>query len=79
MKQFEDTLMSIGRITDLCFSHCANNFRLRKLDSQEELCVHRCAGKFLKLAARSEPQFLEFIGGGALAALTPPPPPPPPE
>ena|SRR3989338_4633547 len=73
MKQFEETLLSIGRITELCFNKCTNNFRLRKLDTNEELCVERCASKYLKLGARSEPVFLEAIGGGALAALTAPP------
>jgi mitochondrial import inner membrane translocase subunit TIM9 len=68
-KQFEDHLLSVARMTEVCFRECAHNFRLRKLDDKEELCVNRCAAKFLRLAARSEALFLESIGGGALAAL----------
>lgn len=69
MKQFEETLMSVSRITELCFVQCAQNFRLRKLDNEEELCMHRCAAKYIKLGARAEPFFLEAIGGGAMAAI----------
>ncbi len=38
VKQAQTSAM---RLTEKCFSDCANNFRVRTLDSKEELCVNR--------------------------------------
>ncbi|GAM26015.1 hypothetical protein SAMD00019534_091900, partial [Acytostelium subglobosum LB1] len=43
--QMEEVMNTTFQITNHCFEACINNFRIRKLDNDEELCVYKCIEK----------------------------------
>ncbi|KYR01048.1 mitochondrial import inner membrane translocase subunit 9 [Tieghemostelium lacteum] len=40
--QVEQTMETTLDLTNKCFQACITNFRIRKLDDDEELCVYKC-------------------------------------
>eukprot|EP01104_Vermistella_antarctica_P010958 TRINITY_DN2989_c0_g1_i1.p7 TRINITY_DN2989_c0_g1~~TRINITY_DN2989_c0_g1_i1.p7 ORF type:complete len:109 (+),score=38.46 TRINITY_DN2989_c0_g1_i1:34-327(+) len=50
--QIKDTLRMYNNLVQKCFGDCVNNFRFKKLDEKEELCVYRCTEKYLKYQGR---------------------------
>ncbi|EFA81367.1 deoxyadenosine kinase [Heterostelium album PN500] len=48
--QMKEVINTTFQITNHCFEACINNFRLRKLDNDEELCVYKCIEKNEKFA-----------------------------
>ena len=42
----------IVELTDICFDSCIYNFRTRKLDPKEKLCIFTCSDKFYRVASR---------------------------
>eukprot|EP00008_Paramoeba_atlantica_P011789 CAMPEP_0201489604 /NCGR_PEP_ID=MMETSP0151_2-20130828/22934_1 /ASSEMBLY_ACC=CAM_ASM_000257 /TAXON_ID=200890 /ORGANISM="Paramoeba atlantica, Strain 621/1 / CCAP 1560/9" /LENGTH=99 /DNA_ID=CAMNT_0047875245 /DNA_START=80 /DNA_END=379 /DNA_ORIENTATION=+ len=50
--QISESIRLQNSLTSRCFSDCVQNFRQNSLTDKEELCVHRCVEKFLKLNSR---------------------------
>jgi import inner membrane translocase subunit TIM9 len=50
--QIKDSIRTFNSLTERCFNVCATNFKIRRLDQEEEECMHRCTDKFLRHAAR---------------------------
>jgi hypothetical protein len=46
----KDTLKVIGEMVGTCFDNCVYNFRTRKLDSKEKLCLYQCTDKYFRFA-----------------------------
>jgi len=51
--EVRESMRQYNVIADRCFSDCVVQFRTRKLDAKEELCVVRCTEKYLGLHTRS--------------------------
>ncbi|EGG15367.1 mitochondrial import inner membrane translocase subunit 9 [Cavenderia fasciculata] len=43
--QMKEAFKNVFMVTNQCFEACATNFRLRKLDNDEELCIYKCIDK----------------------------------
>jgi mitochondrial import inner membrane translocase subunit TIM9 len=43
----EDRLRMQNQLVEMCFSDCANNFRMSTLDKNETKCLNFCTDKFL--------------------------------
>ncbi|KAK8954309.1 Mitochondrial import inner membrane translocase subunit Tim9 [Platanthera zijinensis] len=52
-------------LVERCFDDCADSFRRKTLDKQEETCVRRCAEKFPKHSMRVDMRFAELNQGDA--------------
>ncbi|KAK7350300.1 hypothetical protein VNO77_08744 [Canavalia gladiata] len=48
--QFRDSLKMYNSLVERCFKDCVHTFYRKSLTKQEEICVHRCAQKFLRLS-----------------------------
>lgn len=59
-REGEDNLRMFNTMVEKCFSDCINDFRTRKMTSREELCVNRCAEKFLRHQQRVGKNLLEI-------------------
>eukprot|EP00808_Paulinella_micropora_P028671 g32885.t1 len=53
---FEMEIMATQRlltgVTEHCFSRCANSFRTKTLETQEQACITNCTLKFMKSMQR---------------------------
>jgi len=47
-----DSTISHNALVERCFDECILTFRARKLDDKEELCVLRCADKYVQVTQR---------------------------
>ncbi|XP_022915503.1 mitochondrial import inner membrane translocase subunit Tim10B [Onthophagus taurus] len=47
LKTFRDFLQLYNVMSDLCFSNCITTLNSRELNPEEELCVDRCASKYI--------------------------------
>merc|ERR1712216_938641 len=56
-QEMENDIKTYANITDTCFKTCANNFRLNRLDHQEEACVDHCTEKFIAALKRMKFRF----------------------
>lgn len=43
----------ISEMVDECFSTCIYNFRTRKIDPKEKLCLYQCTDKYFRHATKS--------------------------
>ncbi|KAF2072474.1 hypothetical protein CYY_006206 [Polysphondylium violaceum] len=43
--QINGSMEAALNITNKCFQACITNFRVRKLDDNEQLCVYKCVDK----------------------------------
>ena len=50
--QYKDFMRTFNTIVDRCFVDCVHNFRTKKLEEKEELCVFRCTEKYLKYSGK---------------------------
>ncbi|XP_055375096.1 mitochondrial import inner membrane translocase subunit Tim10B-like isoform X3 [Condylostylus longicornis] len=48
----KDFLQLYNKITELCFSHCADNFYSRTISVDETLCIDKCLQKFTRVNQR---------------------------
>ena len=63
--QVRDSLRMYNSLVERCFNDCVDTFKHKKLQKQEETCVHRCAEKFLKHSMRVGMRFAELNQGAA--------------
>mmetsp|Transcript_3146 Transcript_3146/g.5966 ORF Transcript_3146/g.5966 Transcript_3146/m.5966 type:complete len:109 (-) Transcript_3146:1766-2092(-) len=57
--QMQDSLKMYNDLVHRCFMECVDSFRYKKLDGKEEVCVTKCAQKFLNFAGRVAMRFQE--------------------
>lgn len=49
----KDSHRMIADMVDECFSACIYNFRTRKIDPKEKLCLYQCTDKYFRHAAKA--------------------------
>lgn len=49
----------ISGMVDECFSACIYNFRTRKIDPKEKLCLYQCTDKYFRLVSRANRVMME--------------------
>jgi import inner membrane translocase subunit TIM9 len=47
-------------IITTCFDNCVHNFKTRKLDNSEELCLNRCVEKYWRHMGYAGQNFYEY-------------------
>jgi len=57
--QVKEATKTYNDVVERCFEICATNFRTRKLDSTETMCMDRCFEKFVKYTQRLSTAFQE--------------------
>jgi len=57
--QLKEATKTYNEVVERCFEICATNFRTRKLDSTEVMCMDRCFEKFVKYTQRLSTAFQE--------------------
>lgn len=50
--QVRDSMRFYNELVSLCFDTCVYNFKTRKIDNNEEECLHRCTDKYLRHMSR---------------------------
>jgi len=43
----------VSEMVDSCFNACIYNFRTRKIDPKEKLCLYQCTDKYFRHATKS--------------------------
>nr|XP_023880609.1 mitochondrial import inner membrane translocase subunit Tim9-like [Quercus suber]POE75418.1 mitochondrial import inner membrane translocase subunit tim9 [Quercus suber] len=61
--QIRDSLRMYNSLVERCFTDCVDTFQRKSLTKQEEMCVRRCAEKFLKHSMRVGMRFAELNQG----------------
>jgi hypothetical protein len=57
--QIRDSMRAFNNLVAMCFDTCVYNFKTRKIDNSEELCLNRCAQKYMQLVQRIGQVFFE--------------------
>jgi import inner membrane translocase subunit TIM9 len=50
--QIRVMIKNLNELVTMCFDNCIYNFKTRKLDNSEELCLSRCTEKYMRIAQR---------------------------
>ncbi|XP_014224959.1 mitochondrial import inner membrane translocase subunit Tim10 B-like [Trichogramma pretiosum] len=59
IRNFRDFLMIYNKISDTCFTSCANSFMTREVEPDEAACVESCAKKYILTNHRMMKVFIE--------------------
>ncbi|EAL71103.1 mitochondrial import inner membrane translocase subunit 9 [Dictyostelium discoideum AX4] len=51
-------------LTNKCFQSCITNFRIRKLDDEEQLCVYKCVEKNMFFTSALNNHFMKLSNEG---------------
>lgn len=56
-QQAKEAMRVVGRVMNICFTDCANDFTSSMLSSAEEQCIGTCTQKFMKYSLRMNAKF----------------------
>lgn len=63
IRNFRDFLQLYNKITELCFSHCVDNFFSRETSREEAACLDKCVQKFTRVNQRIMNVYVEVQTG----------------
>ena len=60
MAQFKEFLLTYNKLSQFCFTDCANDFSTKKITDSEDRCAMNCMGVYLKVTQRLSQRVLEM-------------------
>ncbi|XP_031621186.1 mitochondrial import inner membrane translocase subunit Tim10B [Contarinia nasturtii] len=61
-RNFKDFLQLYNKLTEMCFSHCTDNFFTRQLTTEESNCLDKCVLKFSNVNQRVMTNYVHYQG-----------------
>ena len=58
-KSRKEATSMVSDMVDECFSACIYNFRTRKIDAKEKLCLYQCSDKYFRVVSRANRIMME--------------------